>query len=783
MRLSGRIPRFFKPATKLEWFRVNCLLLLALVAAMFQDVLFFNKTRVLSNPVADLYHQFIPWRVFGFKEMLSGNLPLWNPYIFSGTPFLGGFQSALLYPPNLLFTCLPLVDAINYSIALHVFLGGVFMYLWASHRGLHPLSCFLSAVLFMFCGAHFLHIYQGHLCNLCGIIWVPLILLGIDGWLDSRKPAWCCLGIFAVSLQILAGMPQYVFYTAVTAVIYSALRLVRSQGRLAACGGLVLIYAGAAAVTAVQLLTGLQASSETLRGAGLSYEFASMYSFPPENFLTFLVPGFFGDMTTSPYWGRCSLWEMSVFMGVTGFVLAIYGAVKGDARRRSFCATMAVILFIFALGKHTPLFDFLYRWVPEFDKFRGNSKFALPASVFMILLAGIGYDRLKSRRPDGWWLPGLACAGGLLLACLAVVLNLQAGRPDGIWPTLMQAVWQTGESYLDPDLYQNAAFVKQAGLVAAHGLLLASATLFALGACFALQRVSNGFSHLVLILAVAEMYFFARGTLDTFDISQAEPPKIQAFLDKNPGDDRIINVEDPNFGMLFRVSDLWGYDSVVERRYAEFMTASQGGDADHPTQYLQFSRIDPLYAMLRLGWVLWHAKNTVYVAKIANPMPRVSLISSYRVIPGRDAIFHALHAPGFNPRQEVILEQEPDPKPVASENPGSVRVTESSSDDLEIEAEVASPAILLVTDVYSPGWHASAVPGGSQVQQQYEVLPADYILRAIPLAAGHHQLRLEYRPWAFVVGKWISIFSLIVWCAFTGWVLLRARPGKMAATS
>ena len=124
-----------------------------LTLGMFSQVLFTPGGRVLSGWGQDVFLQFIAWRQFGFEQLRHGNLALWNPYLFSGAPFFGGFQSALLYPPNALFLVLPLGPAINWSIALHVFLAGAFTYWWTGRRALHPLACFLSAVMFMFCGA------------------------------------------------------------------------------------------------------------------------------------------------------------------------------------------------------------------------------------------------------------------------------------------------------------------------------------------------------------------------------------------------------------------------------------------------------------------------------------------------------------------------------------------------------------------------------------------------------------------------------------------------------
>jgi hypothetical protein len=71
--------------------------------------------------------------------------------------------------------------------------------------------------------------------------------------------------------------------------------------------------------------------------------------------------------------------------------------------------------------------------------------------------------------------------------------------------------------------------------------------------------------------------------------------------------------------------------------------------------------------------------------------------------------------------------------------------------------------VLVVTDVHADGWRARALPGSDQAE--YELLRGNFILRAVPLAAGHHRLRVEYTPWPFEVGKWISIASCTIYVA------------------
>src|SRR5438132_4961080 len=203
----------------------SLILLLAMALAMFADLLFAGGTRVLGHPGSDMFLQYFAWREFGFRELAKGNLALWNPHIFSGAPYLGGMQGAQLYPPNWIFLILPLPVAINWSIALHVFAIGAFMFLWMRQRALTASASFLAGTLVMFSGAFFTHIFAGHLPQLCTMSWAPLIFCSIDALLRTRLVIWLLVGMLGVAMQILAGFPQYLFYSAIIAALYITLRL------------------------------------------------------------------------------------------------------------------------------------------------------------------------------------------------------------------------------------------------------------------------------------------------------------------------------------------------------------------------------------------------------------------------------------------------------------------------------------------------------------------------------------------------------------------------------
>ncbi len=765
-------------------------LLAGLTLMMFADVLFASGSMTLSNGTTDLFLEYCHWRAFGFEELKHGNLALWNPYLFCGAPFLGGSQAALLYPPNVLFLVLPLHHAINWSIALHVFLAGAFTYGWTIHRGLRPAAGFLAAAIYMFCGANFLHIYSGYLSFLCGFVWAPLLFLAIDGLFEKPGLSWSLLGMFAAAMQVLAGNPQSLFYTAVAAGIYCAFCLVRVRDRARFVLGLAGIVFGGVVLSAVQLFAGVDEWREMLRNSGVPFQFAAMFSFSPENVLTLLAPHFFGDIKTVSYWGRCYLWEMSLFVGVSGLVLAVIGALWGGSRARRFSLPMIGLLFLLALGAHTPLFHLLYDWVPGFNKFRGNSKFIFLASLFVALLAGLGFDQLtRGRRVPPYFAVALAIMGFLLLAFGWVAGSAPSFTAvPGPWQSVMLAVTKTGETYLPPEACHKIEFVLGSARMACHGLMIGGATLALVAVLLWRLQTWRCAPHLLLALAVAELFVFARLSLDHFDLREAVNPGIKTFLEKHPGDFRIANLDYPNTALSLRVQDVWGYEPGIVLRFAQLVAFARGLPADQAVLLTTlpdaFTGDSPLLGLLRCRFAFAEKDGGVAVSERTNYLPHLVLVQNVRVLKERDQILSTVADAAFDPRKEVILESPPEPAPVASAPAGNVTLMDFSTDHLTIEAELPAPAVLLIPDVYAKGWRAMPLPGSSQ--KVYQVQPADWCLRAIALGAGHHRLRVEYLPLGFRAGRWITLLSVPIFILLAVQCLrshLRERTSAVGMTS
>jgi hypothetical protein len=744
--------------------------ILALSLLMFADLLFAPVPKVISQPGTDLTSGEADSRAYVIDHIRRGKLPLWCPHIYSGTPWLSQLQSGALYPVNLLFLPFSTERMVVVDVWLHLFLLGAGLCLWlrALHRS--PLACFVAGAIGMFCGPVFLHVYAGHLNNIAAMTWAPWLFLGARLVADGRLRCGAITGAIALGLQFLSGHIQYAYYTCIATALYALACLPDTRRRLLFLAVMASLASVAVALAAAQILPGIADLSTSARGGkGTAYAFAAMFSFPPENVLTLLSPDLFGNITSFMYWGRCNHWEMTLFYGTAGLVLTCAGLASADSRARRTLAIPLALLFILALGSHTPLFPLLFKYAPGFNSLRGNSKFTFPCILFALALAGYGVDALlqgNRRRRLGW--SALASAA----ACAAAALALLATNGGGLWRDLLGMIRSSGESYLPPQWFDSAHNAAASARFAAFRLLIPAASLGIVGAVLLAKLRPTFRASSIALLAIAEVFLFSRSARVTFSLAgyreDTGQEAVRRYVAGRRPDERLLLADEPNTALYTGANNIWGYGVVPQRRYLEFMAWTQGIDPDLTTQYVPFQRLDPLFALLRLRRAIvsdGHALRLVDAP--APPMEHVQLISRCRVLPGRDAIFQAMRESGFDPRSEVLLEREPNPRPIdLGSQPGTVRITDSTNDWLDIEADVKAPAILLVTDPYAPSWQAVALPGG--VPQAYEVLPADYILRAIPLGIGHHKLRLEFRPAGFALGLWTSFAA---WLGLLGWAM------------
>jgi len=709
---------------------------------------------IISPGDTDIFLEFYHMRGFTARELLAGNIPLWNPHIYSGAPFLMDPETGIFYPLNWVFLFLPTPLAINTSVILHLTLLGTLTSLWIRRLGNDPVVSLMAGSLAMFGGAYFMHTYAGHLGILSTAAWTPLLLLSLDRNAEEWRKNWFFAGLFAAGMSFLAGHLQYVIISATAAALYALfLAAERRQVRTLWC--VLCWYGGGVFLGAAQAFPAVDGLSESYRSA-LTDSYLASFSFHPENLLTLIAPDFFGNMDTVPYWGKEYLWEQSIFLGVGSLFLIIYGIRD---RSGKLLALAAFLVLLIALGAHTPLFAVTSRYVPFLNKLRGHGKFIFGATILLVPLMARGAFRLREERPS-WLTVGLVAGSALVAGGAAYAVGNAASLEE--WRALM---WSLGPGdgrflwYGDPAIFNDAAFIERAQGSAAVSLYGVAGKLLLIALFVAAMRYRREAFYAILCLVVLDLLFFARSYGRTFPQEQMRSPDLEAPYVRELGDDRIYSDFAPNRVMIYGLYDANGYNTKVAlyryKRFSDtffvpsYWTLLSDGSVVGPARIADLLRLRYLNAWERGGVTRYKVRG--------EPLPRVLLVDRFEVHRREEDIFKVLTNTSFDPRHSVILEKDPAIKPLADGMTGVVKVVGGDTDTLIIEAELSSPRILLVTDGYSRHWRATPLEGSAQ--SDYEVMPADYIFRAVPLAAGSHRLLLEYAPLSFTIGAWTAFLS------------------------
>ena len=325
----------------------------------------------------------------------------------------------------------------------------------------------------------------------------------------------------------------------------------------------------------------------------------------------------------------------------------------------------------------------------------------------------------------------------------------------GLWGGLVESI--------EPWLY-GEALAREAASFAERAMHVRALVCAALALLLALRTRTRWAAWGVALLGVIELLVFASDYRGGIELRDLERPELEAFYRAHPGDHRFFSYAkldraQDNYALDARVSSLWGYDPVQLARYARFLefAREETNDFETPSVANQPDEIHPLFRVLRLRYAQprWGAK------ELPDALPRFLLLDDYRVLPTEE-VLPALLDPAFDPARTVLLESPPEPAPRPGGARGRVSLLEEGTDHFILDVALPAPAILLITDTYSAGWIAEEVAANPV---RFDVLPADYVVRGIPLPAGTRRLRVEYAPTAFRVGRWVSVVSLALFLA------------------
>jgi hypothetical protein len=727
----------------------------------------FSRHLLLSLNGADITLGEVYGRWWIKPLLLHGVFPWWNPYVFSGEPNFTGSQTPLLYPPEWMDLVLPVRIYINLTLVAHTLLAGVLVFYWIYRRSKRFLGAFVAGAIAMLSAPLILHTYAGHLNNITTMAWVPLVLIGADLIIEERYAVGIMVATFAVAIQIFASQPEYSFLTLTTALLYLIVRLFGTRHPLKKMLAACLCVAWAIAIGAIELIPIAIESSESTRASGATMrELAATFSLPPENLMTLFNPDLFGGWGIN-YYGKWFVWETCCFFGVFGLVLAVNGVVASKDKFKITAGLMTCLLTMLALGEYTPIYTLVVSHIPGFDRLRGMCKFNYFALLFLFWLVAAGVDELVDSGRFAQRIAIAFAAIGCLLLTFALQLEIQAPLVDGWWSRYLVSIPASHSTYTVSVWFAQPAERASAALCASDAFFVATGFVFAASALLAVRKRWRPAAYLCAGLAVLELVVFASTHQASFDYRDLAQPAHELLAKTSMDDTRVLIMDNKNSGEPLHVSDVDGDSSFVLRRYELFMSVAEGRDPDSLDELtnMDMSKPSSMFNLLRLKYVYWKNDGTIATAKQAHPLPHLLLLSSYSIETDPEAILTTLKSSSFDPEKNVILEGPPGVQTNSRSGPlGKVHLDSEDCNSMNITADVSRPSLLLISDIYSKFWRAVPLAGSSQ--SNYHLVPADYVLRAVPLNAGHHHLRVEFVPGGIEESALVTVVSLGAWMVF-----------------
>jgi hypothetical protein len=784
------------PSITAGWRReVAAGLLVLVLGLVFFVKLLVHPSWVLYSDGSDLLVYQIPnFRFLVSEWQRTGELPLWCPYNFAGLPIIGDIQIGAFYPPHLPLYLLPeewIGPALSWSVVAHVILAGWTMYAYARSRALNRTCALLSALGFMFGGKWLHHLLPAGQYVMVALCWLPLVLLLLERSIRIRRVTQASWAGAVLALLILTSHPQVTFYSVLVIALWTLpLALERgcesSPGRLSwpallrglarwacAVGFCTLVAAG---IAAIQLLPTLEASAQTTRATvGMRWDL----------WYDVLMP-WLGIVGPAPHsipglrWGEFRTCWGVLWMAAVLIALAVARGRQGRLR-----AFLCLAFVAFGLGGAV-----LFQSLPGFRLFRLPSRIFLVAAVPVCLLVGEATQGYLTALRQGW-ISGPAARRLLLLSLVlailaSAVLGALGGSPLGF-----------------PFVFYWASLVLT--FPAACWVLSSTASNAGEGS----PRPSRRFEAAWACLLVTDLWCVAWPLVEVRPQEPIYTPcdAVRSLLQHRTDHERVLDRSVPGrmgstplgfaIPLLARIDQVRGYNHIDLHRFKEFIqflsdrdgpVQPAGGIENFPIvnkglldllgvrfllQPRDFPRLDGEPGEIRDD-PRWRARAVdpapeafrfveggmgrlpEYVLyENTGAFPRAFLVPRAEPLPPRSQVLTALR--GADLSQVVFLEDFED-RPPASSTPGRVGAAVIATYDpnhMVIDAQLATPGYLVLTDPWYPGWTAS-VDGNPA-----RLFRADHAFRAVTLPAGRHRVRFDFDPPSLRVGKAVTLATIL----------------------
>lgn len=346
--------------------------------------------------------------------LLSGHLPLWNPFVGLGRPFLADIDTATLYPPNLLFL-LPDAWALPLCVAFHTALILAGMSLLGRDLNLSWRAMLLAGVTFALSAPLTARLQAGQIQVFCTFAWLPL--WWALGWRAWREPSLGAMVAFAAAtaMTVFAGSPPLFWAMSWVLLAWLAAWAAGQPWRATLRGAMAVLTGGVAGLglAAVQLVPFFELAQQGNRPLH-DPTFANLGALPVRNLASLFVP----STDALRFY-----WEMNLFTGILaplGLVALVFAWRDRTVRAFAVVALCGLLLALEPLK----LPGLLTGWLPGMGALRLPSRYAIVVGWALVMVVLLAWRERKSRGA-AWMAAG---TGVVHLGTLLWAVDAQAAQ-------------------------------------------------------------------------------------------------------------------------------------------------------------------------------------------------------------------------------------------------------------------------------------------------------------------------------------------------------------------
>lgn len=705
---------------------IYLLIILFLIILFYKEIIF--KERYLWD---DILYQWYPFLSYLKESIKDLKLPVWNPYVFSGMPFLNDIQSQVFYPLNYFFLFLNGLNRLTYYqveliVIFHIFLIFIFSFIFLKSLKIDEKISFIGALILTF--SSFVTLRTLQLGPLAVFTYFPIVTYFFLKFLREEKISRNAIyGGIIFGLSLLAGYPQFSLFLIYNLLFYFLLNIIITKkiNRFQIINTFIFFLIGLG-IAMVQFYPSYKYLPFTVRKR-LTFEEASDGSLSFLQLINIFIPKFFGSASgegtdTIAYWlypFRHYYWESGIYLGILPFFFAIYGLIYSKRKEKYLFFIPAIIALLFAFGKNFFLYNSLFNILPGLKQFRFPCRFLAIYTFNVAILSTVGIETfLREKEKRGFYKFLII----FLIISIISFLIFKGRIPNNFYKN-SESQFFIYLFFLILTIFIFFFKTKKAITLLIFVGLISYFDLFLFGNKFSKSPISD------------EDYYPY-----TSLVNKLQKEREKEFFRINSRENSYMILK-RNEGCLWKLELLEGYTPLNLANFSTF----------------HINR-DRKCELLNVKYKIKVEEDKMGLVENEKYLERARLYYDYLVINDEREILELLNSDTFDIYNRVILKKEvPNFVKILEKEKikNSIRILKYDIDEIVIEAETNYPAILLLSEIYYPEWKAEVD------NKKEEIYEANYLLRAVPIREGRHFIRFYYDKKNIFVGLGLTILTLI----------------------